>query len=96
MTPEGKVKAQIKELLKRHGVWFCMPLGQAYGRAGVPDFLCCVHGKFVGVEAKSATGKQTALQKLEGARIREAGGEYVVVSPQTFDQFKDMLNQWTE
>jgi pantoate kinase len=46
MTPEAKVKDKIKKILKEHNVYYAMPMGTGYGNAGVPDFLCCVHGKF--------------------------------------------------
>ena len=94
MTPEGKVKAKVKALFKQYGVWYCMPLGQTYGRAGVPDFLCCVRGKFVGVETKSAKGRLTPTQKLEADRIKQAGGVALVVNPDTLPAFEEMLKQW--
>ena len=52
-TPEAKVKAKIKAILKEHNVYYAMPIGTGYGNSGVPDFLCCVNGKFVAIEAKA-------------------------------------------
>ncbi len=38
-TPEAKVKAKIKAILKAHNVYYAMPIGTGYGNSGVPDFL---------------------------------------------------------
>jgi hypothetical protein len=73
-TPESKVKAKIKAILKEHGVYYAMPIGTGYGNAGVPDFLCCVNGKFVAIEAKANGGKTTALQDKNLRDIESAGG----------------------
>ena len=64
-TPEGKVKEKVKAILKRRGVWYCMPRGQTYGRAGIPDFLCCHKGRFIAIETKAGRGKATPLQLRE-------------------------------
>jgi hypothetical protein len=73
-TPEAKVKDKIKTILKEHGVYYAMPIGTGYGNAGVPDFLCCVNGKFVAIEAKANGGKTTALQDKNLRDIESAGG----------------------
>ena len=65
LTPEGKVKDKVKAILKRRGVWYCMPRGQTYGRAGIPDFLCCHKGRFIAIETKAGRGKATPLQLRE-------------------------------
>ena len=80
-TPEGKVKQKVKAVLKKHGVWYFMPVPCGYGLAGVPDFICCVQGKFLGIETK-APGKAKSLTKHQAAchrAIRQSGGEVVVV-----------------
>ena len=61
-TPEVKVKKQIRKLLETSGAYYAMPMGTGYGSSGVPDFLCCVNGKFVAIEAKAGKGEVTALQ----------------------------------
>ena len=76
MTPEGKVKADIKKYLAEVGAWYCMPATGGYGKSGVPDFLVCWKGKFVGIEAKSP-GKQkntSSMQKQQLLEITDAGG----------------------
>jgi hypothetical protein len=73
-TPEAKVKDKIKAILKEHGVYYAMPIGTGYGNAGVPDFLCCVDGRFFAIEAKANGGKTTALQDKNLRDIEIAGG----------------------
>lgn len=79
-TPEAKVKAKIKAILKEHGVWYAMPMGTGYGNSGVPDFLCCVSGRFIAVEAKAGKGIPTALQEKNLRDIKAAGGFALVVN----------------
>ena len=78
-TPESKVKDKIKKILKAKGIYYAMPHGAGYGNAGVPDFLCCVRGYFLAIEAKAKGGKPTALQVRNMDDIRKAGGVSLVV-----------------
>lgn len=78
-TPEAKVKAKIKAILKEHNVYYAMPIGSGYGNSGVPDFLCCVNGKFVAIEAKAGKGTTTALQDKNLREIEGAGGVTLVI-----------------
>jgi Holliday junction resolvase len=79
-TPESKVKAKIKKILKDHGVYYAMPIGTGYGNSGVPDFLCCVNGNFLAIEAKAGKGTTTALQEKNIREIKEAGGTAAVIA----------------
>lgn len=84
-TPEGRVKDRIKALLKRHNVYYAMPIGTGFGNSGVPDFLCCVAGHFLAIEAKAGKGVPTALQKKNLAEIEYAGGFSMVVREDNID-----------
>ena len=79
-TPESKVKAKIKAILKEHGVYFAMPIGTGYGNSGVPDFLCCLNGEFLAIEAKAGKGTTTALQDKHLREIGKAGGRALVIN----------------
>lgn len=50
-----------------------MPVQNGYG-ASTLDFLCCIDGRFVGVEVKSKYGKMTPRQAVIINQIRDAGG----------------------
>lgn len=91
-TPEGDVKKKIKRWLAKHlpRSWHYMPVPMGYGVNGIPDFVCCVPitvtpdmvGKevpvFVGIEAKTAKGKQTPNQVARQIDIEAAGGIYIL------------------
>lgn len=68
-----------------------MPIGTGYGNSGVPDFLVCHAGHFVGIEAKAGKGKTTALQEDNMQRIRESGGTTLVVNEENLDELKQLL-----
>lgn len=87
-TPEAKVKAKIKTILKSYKAYYAMPIGTGYGNSGVPDFLCCVNGKFLAIEAKAGNGKTTALQEKNLKAIRESGGETAVIYETNVEYFK--------
>ena len=81
MTPEARVKAACKKLLKDRGIWFYMPVQNGMGNVGIPDFVCCWLGRMLAVETK-APGKRsntTENQKRVLNAISEHGGLAVVV-----------------
>lgn len=81
MTPEGRVKGAVKKWLVARNIWFYMPVQTGLGVGGIPDFVCCWKGRFLGIETK-APGKRaytSALQKRQLAAIDEAGGLTIVV-----------------
>lgn len=73
-TPEGKVKKEIKEWLDGMGAYWFMPVQSGYGINGTPDLICCLHGRFLGIETKAPGKKPNPWQEREIARIRKAGG----------------------
>ena len=90
MTPEGKVKAKIKKILKEHNIWYAMPHGAGYGDAGIPDFLCCMppDGKFIAIEAKANGGQPTKLQEKNLSDIDARGGIPWIVDEINIDLFE--------
>ena len=92
LTPEAKVKAKIKAILKAHNIYYAMPIGTGYGNSGVPDFLCCVNGKFVAIEAKAGKGTTTALQEKNLTNVRESGGLAMVVNETNIEDLQTLIN----
>ena len=90
-TPEVKVKAKIRAILKEHNVYYAMPIGTGYGNSGVPDFLCCVNGKFVAIEAKAGKGVATALQLKNLSEINKAGGYTCIINETNLDYLKNVI-----
>ena len=92
LTPEAKVKAKIKAILKAHNIYYAMPIGTGYGNSGVPDFLCCVNGRFVAIEAKAGKGTTTALQEKNLTNVRESGGLAMVVNETNIEDLQTLIN----
>ena len=93
ITPEGKVKAAVRKLLVEFGIYYFSPSANGYGRAGIPDIICCFGGRFIAIECKAGKGTPTALKDRELAAIRTAGGMAVVVNETNIDELKEKL-QW--
>jgi len=95
MTPEGKVKARVRRILKINKVYHFMPATGGYGRSGVPDIVGCFKGYFFAVECKAKDKKPTALQEKELQRIREAGGYVFVIDETNEKDVQNWLNMMT-
>lgn len=78
MTPEGKVKAEIKAHLVALGAYVFMPVQTGMG-ASTLDMLVCINGKFLAIECKRAEGGRTSpRQKFTIGEVQKAGGIAVV------------------
>lgn len=73
MTPETRVKEQIKRELRRIGAYWHMPVMNGMG-APTLDFVCCLRGRYFVIEAKAPGKKPTALQEITMKHITDAGG----------------------
>ena len=91
-TPEKKVKNKVVEVLKAHGVYYFFPTTYGMGRSGVPDIICCYHGRFIAIECKAGAGKTTALQDRELAAIKAAGGMQVIVNEESLSGLAVLLS----
>lgn len=92
-TPEKAVKAKVKAILESEGAYFFMPPANGYGRAGIPDIICCVAGHFLAIECKAGGNKPTALQERELSDIRNAGGVAVVINETNWDIVRDIVRK---
>lgn len=90
-TPEGAVKDRVKKILDKHGAYRVMPVSNGMGAHGVPDFLACVRGVFVGIEAKAGKNRPTALQLSNLRRIHEAGGCALVINEDSLPHLDGLL-----
>lgn len=91
-TAEVKVKKRIRKILEESKTYFAMPIGTGYGNSGVPDFLVCHKGRFIGIEAKANGGQATALQLMNLQKIRDAGGTSLIVNEHNLDELKELLD----
>jgi hypothetical protein len=92
-TPEKKVKDKVVKLLKANSVYYFFPNTHGFGRSGVPDIICCVHGKFLGIECKAGKNKPTALQEKEMQDIRNAGGNTLVINEENISAVESILKE---
>ena len=107
VTPEGRVKNNIKKWMKSvfPKAFSFMPRQSGYGQNGIPDHIYCIPvkitrqmigqtvGLFVGIEAKTAPprGKQTALQASAQIDIEAASGKYLM--PMGSDDIEEKLKE---
>lgn len=89
-TPEGAVKAAVKTLLKKHGVYWHCPVQNGMGAPSL-DFICCHNGKYLAIETKAPGKKPTPRQELTIGEIRKAGGMVFVI-----DGDLSALQTWLE
>jgi len=95
MTPEAKVKKQVKKILDEYGVWHFSPPGMGLGRAGIPDIIACHGGQFLAIECKAGSNKPTLLQERELERITQAGGHALVIREDNINELHRLL-LWTK
>lgn len=95
-TPEKLVKQKVVKLLKAQGIYYFSPMTHGFGRSGVPDIICCIDGKFLGIECKAGSNKPTALQEKEMQAIRDAGGRAVVINEHNLTLLGDLLKEMVD
>jgi hypothetical protein len=98
MTPEGKVKERVKEILAEFnasidGFW---PVPYGYGESHL-DWVGCVNGRFVCIETKKPGGKPTPRQLGRIRAVRAAGGIAMTIdgTPATtsYEELRSLLMQ---
>lgn len=96
-TPESKVKHAVDKILKNHNVWYFKPVGYGMGVKGIPDYICCFNGHFIGIECKGEDHlKPTQLQAIQAAKIQKAGGTWMLVTPGTINALENWLTLMEE
>lgn len=92
-THEGKVKQRVKKILDELNCYYFMPVTNGYSRSGVPDFVACVNGVFVGIETKSkfSTRIVTVLQKKNLQGIADTGGISMEINEDNVEKIPEYL-----
>jgi hypothetical protein len=93
MTPEGKIKVEIKRVLAAHDVYYFMPQGTGYGRSAIADFCCCINGHFLVIEAKADNKQPTALQRRELDKVNAAGGVALCINAENLIHLPTLLEE---
>lgn len=82
----------MKNFLESEGCWFVKFFANAYTKSGIPDLLVCCRGYFLAVEVKAQNGKPSELQKRNIKNIIKQYGYGVILYPDQFDDFKEMVS----
>lgn len=91
MAHEKYYENKIKKYLKSKNIFYVKYFGCAFTRAGVPDLLCCVNGRFVAIEVKSTIGSTSLLQEETIKEIQSAGGIAIITHPENFNELKKII-----
>lgn len=96
--PETRLRKKIVKALEEAypEALFRKIHGGPMQNVGIPDLLCCVEGRFVGLEVKRPGKKATPAQNLEIWKIIKAGGiAGVVRTPEeALDLLKKGIEKW--
>lgn len=91
MTPEAKVKKQVRKILDELECYYFFPATGGFGASGVPDIVVCYLGHFVGIECKAGDNKPTLLQQKNLENIKKSGGSSIVVNEKNLPDLKMWL-----
>lgn len=73
-TPENRVKIKLRKLLKQRRLVWSTSTTHGFGSSGMPDYIVCAYGFFLGVECKTPGKEATELQKKKMRDIGDSGG----------------------
>lgn len=92
MAAEKTFENKIKKYLTEQGCWHIKYwAGAQFTKSGIPDILACVNGYFVAIEVKASNGKPSELQLWNVKKIQDSKGFAIVLYPEQFDMFKEMV-----
>ena len=86
---EQPIQTKIIEYLTSNG-GYAVKVVQAT-KAGVPDVVCCLHGKFIAIEVKKPKLNASPLQDYNVKRVEAAGG--IAFVAHSLDEVKQELNR---
>lgn len=90
-TPEAIVKSKVRDILKKHSLYFFTPVGGGFGKSGVPDIIACCNGRFIGIECKAGGNKPSSLQSLHLAMIVANNGVALVINETNTEDVEECI-----
>lgn len=93
MAGEKNFENRVKRFLDSEGCWYVKFFANQFTKSGIPDLLVCCNGRFLGVELKGPKGRPSPLQLHHIANIEEAGGIGMVLYPDGFEDFKELIRR---
>ena len=90
---EKILQEDIAYWLALEGIWYTRSRmdKRSTTRRGVPDFICCVRGSFLAIEAKCADGRLSQCQRDEIERIQRSSGEIFAMVAYNLKQVIDRV-----
>ncbi len=92
MAKEKNFENRIKKYLEKNNCWFVKFFANAYTSSGIPDILCCINGRFVGIEVKQEKGSPSLLQKVHLSNIINCGGIGILAYPSGYEDLKTLID----
>ena len=77
------------DYLQVQGAWVYKVHGGLGSRPGVPDLLCCLRGRLIGLECKTGRARLSAAQLVEADDLRRAGA--LALEIRRIDDLEDAL-----
>lgn len=94
MANEKNFENKVKNFLKNNNCYYIKYWGGGeFTKAGIPDILACCNGVFLGIEIKAPNGKPSPLQIHNIKLINKAGGIGLLLYPNDFDDFKQLIQR---
>lgn len=94
MAAEKQFENEIKKFLNTlPRTWYFKYWAGPYSKAGIPDIIACVNGRFVAIEVKAENGRPSELQKRTVKLIQESGGLAYILYPKDFESFKKNMKR---
>lgn len=92
MAAEKTFENKVKKYIEDQGGWQVKFFANRMTKNGIPDILACINGYFVAVEVKAENGKPSELQKYHVREINDTGGCAIILYPQDYIFFQDLVN----
>jgi hypothetical protein len=93
-TPEGRVKNQVRKVLKKYPHWGFWPVQMGFGRTAL-DYIGCIGGKFFAIETKANGAEPTDLQRSTMIAMIKAGGKVFLIQSTDDPRIHD-LELWMQ
>lgn len=86
---ESVIQNKIIKYLNAKGAYTVKTIST--NRSGTPDVICCLEGKFIALEIKTAKGRTSALQDVHIEQIKNSGGVAAIV--RSVEDVKQIVQQ---
>jgi hypothetical protein len=79
MTPEAKVKKEVRKILDELDCYYFFPATGGFGVSGLFDICVVYKGVFIGIECKADKTKYPTLLQSRNAKFAKAAGSVVLL-----------------